>query len=439
MNVLSISTSDQSGGAEGVALDLHRKYLAAGHDARLVVKWKRTNHPGIFPLARFPKHSLWSRLLDRMALSASRRDYFRGQFAVQDWLADLAAPMRLWGKVCGADNYPNPRCQELLRWTDGWQPDVIHAHNLHGRYFDLSALPALCQGSPVVVTLHDTWLMTGHCGYFVDCNRWQIGCGECPDLKRYPAIARDRTRKNAAEKRSWLQACERLHLITPSEWLRNLVSEARLPCASLRCLHNGVDLTTFNPLQESKDELRRRQGLPEGHFIVLGVAASLTSANVYKDVQTLAAVCEKLSSNPHPRIHCVLLGGGDAVRSRPGFSFPGYIRDPRVVADYYRAADVFLHTANADNFPCTVLEAQACGTPVVATAVGGVPEQIVDGQTGMLTERGDVAQMVNRVLELAARPDLLDWGRRAAQHARANFDLENQAGRYLTVLASLLN
>lgn len=420
-----------------MALDLHRGYLSAQINARMAVKWQRTNHPGIFTVSRFSSRSRWSRTLARLARRLEKQKYFRGQFTLQDWLAEMASPSRLWGKICGSDNYSNSECEALARWPDGWQPDVIHAHNLHGRYFDLSALSTLGRHAPIVATLHDTWLITGHCGYFVDCDRWRKGCGRCPDLRRYPAIFRDRTFRNAVEKRNWLRACERLHLITPSEWLRKLIAEAKLPCASLRCIHNGVDLKTFHPAMEPRNQLRQRLGLPEECFLVLGVAASLSAANVYKDPQTLLAVCEKLAAVRSPRIHCVLLGAGKIIDSGPGVTFAGYVRDRQLVANYYRAADVFIHTAHADNFPCTVLESQACGTPVVATAVGGVPEQIKDGCTGILAERGNVEQIVNRVLAFAAQADRSEWRNRTSEHVRDRFDLEVQVARYLNVLTFL--
>ena len=59
--------------------------------------------------------------------------------------------------------------------------DVLHLHNLHGGYFDLRHLPRLSPRLPVVVTLHDTWLTSGHCAYTLECERWRDG------LRRLPA------------------------------------------------------------------------------------------------------------------------------------------------------------------------------------------------------------------------------------------------------------
>jgi glycosyltransferase involved in cell wall biosynthesis len=90
--------------------------------------------------------------------------------------------------------------------------------------------------------------------------------------------------------------------------------------------------------------------------------------------------------------------GEDAPAERIGAAeirFVPYQKDPAVVARYYQAADIYIHSARADTFPNTVLEALACGTPVVATAVGGIPEQVKSLQS--LDHRSSVGQAGNWV------------------------------------------
>ena len=113
--------------------------------------------------------------------------------------------------------------------------------------------------------------------------------------------------------------------------------------------------------------------------------------------------------------------------------FVPYQNDTRVVASYYQAADVYMHAARVDTFPYTVLEAMACGTPVVATATGGIPEQIEDGVTGFLVPPGDSEAMAQRVRAVLENSQLRRGvGQRAAQTARRRFDFQRQVGEYLS-------
>jgi glycosyltransferase involved in cell wall biosynthesis len=136
-------------------------------------------------------------------------------------------------------------------------------------------------------------------------------------------------------------------------------------------------------------------------------------------------------------------------------SDPGAVRvieldrtsDPGRLARYYQAADLYLHCARADTFPNVVLEALACGTPVVASAIGGIPEQIKSADlraihaidtsglaeaTGLLVPRGDASAMADAVVALVTFPAArLRLGENAAADVQARFDLETEADRYL--------
>jgi glycosyltransferase involved in cell wall biosynthesis len=113
--------------------------------------------------------------------------------------------------------------------------------------------------------------------------------------------------------------------------------------------------------------------------------------------------------------------------------FIPYQCDPMVVCLYYQAADVCLHAARAETFPNAVLEAMACGTPVVATAVGGIPELIEDGRTGFLTPPGHSAAMAACLQALLHDEHLRQRiAAQAAERVRYCFDLRRQADVYLS-------
>jgi glycosyltransferase involved in cell wall biosynthesis len=114
-------------------------------------------------------------------------------------------------------------------------------------------------------------------------------------------------------------------------------------------------------------------------------------------------------------------------------------QDPTKVASYYQAADIYLHASLADTFPNSVIEAQACGIPVVASEVGGIPEQVAGGSTGLLVRSQDAsgfAAAIERLLD--ANDERTELGRQAAERAKRLYDLRIQTDAYLEWYAEMI-
>jgi glycosyltransferase involved in cell wall biosynthesis len=278
--------------------------------------------------------------------------------------------------------------------------------------------------------------LTGHCGYFIDCERWRTGCGNCPDLARPPAIRRDSTGDNWRRKQA-IYRQSRLAVSTPSRWLMDCVEQSMLRPWQARVIPNGVDLDIYHP----GDRVRERAalGIPQDAFVIVVSAYGGAGANPYKDFETIRSVIRRLAiESPSDTWRLICLGGQAQSQDEPNTLFTGYLSDPRQVARYYRCADVFLHAANAENHPLVILEAMACGTPVVATGVGGIPEQIVEGDTGFVTPRGDSEALVQRLHWLMQHPtEHRGMSVAAAARARQSFSLTTQAETFLTWFSAL--
>jgi glycosyltransferase involved in cell wall biosynthesis len=104
----------------------------------------------------------------------------------------------------------------------------------------------------------------------------------------------------------------------------------------------------------------------------------------------------------------------------------------KLVAQYYRASDLYIHVAKAETFPNTVLEAMACGVPVIASNVGGIPEQVDDGITGLLIPAQNAELMARSARLLLKDPDLREkMGKAAIQKVKDHFTLEHQVQQYV--------
>jgi glycosyltransferase involved in cell wall biosynthesis len=302
----------------------------------------------------------------------------------------------------GREDFRFPASRRVLDLAPS-PPDVVHVHNLHGGYFDLRVLPELAQRARLVATLHDAWLLTGHCAHPFDSDGWLRGCGDCPHLDTYPALIRDGTAFNLARKQSIYEGLE-LTVVTPSQWLMGMVERSVLAPAATRrvVIPNGVDLDLFRP-----GELEPRPAP------LLVFAAQGGAANEFKDFATLEAALQRLERP----VEVVALGDPPVP--------------PQEVADWLRRADLYVHPSRADTFPSGVLEALASGTPVVASRVGGIPEQLTE-ETGVLVEPGDAAALAAAIDALLADPERrARMGRAAAAAAQERFSLDRQITAYL--------
>jgi glycosyltransferase involved in cell wall biosynthesis len=431
------------GGAEKIAVNLHRAYRARGHRSYVATAQKTSADPHVL---RFDNDALRppiARALMRLAAALAPVEKVKGVKRMQNLLRHpLAQPRRTFRRSLGQEDFDFPATRDLLSLPPE-RPDLLHLHNLHSPagFFDLRELPALSARIPTFITLHDAWLLAGHCAHSLDCDRWRTGCGQCPDLGIYPAISRDATAANYQRKRSILAQC-RLHVIAPSQWLMDKVGQSILQPAvtSARVIPNGVDLSTFNPADRAA--ARRALDLPQDASVLLFAANGIRS-NPFKDYKLLRAALGRVAASWQGGPLLILALGESApdeslsesvtIRHLP------FIADEREVARHYQSADLYLHPARADTFPTTILEALACGLPVVATAVGGIPEQMIEGDTGHLTPAGDATAFADAILSLIARPDRLrHMSATALTTARARFDLQTQVDAYLALYGGVL-
>jgi glycosyltransferase involved in cell wall biosynthesis len=425
LSILQINTGDIFGGAEKVSYELFRGYRARGHRSWLAVKFKFSGDPDVFPIRNDDYRKRWARtwlsienILSPVFKMAPRLG------TVRRWIAE---PGRMLKIQQGQEDFDFPGSWHILELSPE-RPDLLHLQNLHGGYFDLRALPWLSQQVPVVVTLNDAWLLSGHCAHSFECERWRRGCGHCPDLTIYPAIKGDATDYNWHRKDE-IYAHSRLHIAAPSQWLMNKAKESMLvqAMATSRVIPNGIDLRVFSP--GNKAEARKALKLEDNATIIL-----LIAHNPFKDYKTMESALSLLNQNTDDQLIFVCLGRTGVNKSvGQGFIvYRGLEQIPERMALYYRACDVYIHAAKDEAFGMTVTEALACGTPVVATAVGGIKEQLEDGVNGFLVSPRDPEAMASRVHQLLTDKELC---RRivieAQESARRRFDLNHQIENYL--------
>lgn len=339
-------------------------------------------------------------------------------------------------RLTGIQGYGSPLAtRRLVRLVQGWRPDVIHVHNAHGYYLDLDWLVRLRDGGwhgPVVWTLHDTWALTGRCAYFMECDRWLRGCGRCPDLKRYPRTFFDTSGLMWRKKRAAFTTARGLTLVSPSQWLASAAKRSFLGDLEVRVIPNGVDTGEF--ASREGERFRRRHDIPEEQCIVLFAAKDLDVER--KGGRFASGVMAEIGQG---NVTVVSIGR-TAQRLPEGENFRhlGAIEEPGAVAEVFGAADMFCILSLEENFPTTVLEALASGTPVVGFAVGGVVEQVTT-ECGRLFEPPRVDAVVQAVRNLESDRALLrEMAQNARERAVEEYSIQTFAQRHVNLYTELV-
>lgn len=433
--ILQVGASDRAGGAERVMMDLHAEYLRRGLHSRVAVGFKRTTDATVFELPNDASRSAWARSLAGMSAKLARRGG-TGRRTLARAALYLSDPVRYSAVLAGHEDMDYPGTRRLLD-LEPELPDTLHLHNLHGGYFDLNVLPSLAAAVPTVLTLHDAWLFTGHCAHPFDCPGWRSGCETCPHLDIPIAIRRDAAAANLRTKRAIL-ACTSAAIVSPSAWLMHIAEDAGALAGErlARVIPNGVDTTVFTP--GDRGAARDTLGLPAEATIVL-VAGQGLPDNPYKDFATLVAALPAVARE-HSDVLLVALGSdrSEALEGLPVRHVP-FVEDSETVAAYLRAADVYVHPARAENLPLAIIEAMACGTPVVASEVGGIPELIEHDTTGLLVPPGDPARLAEAVSALISDETLrARLASAALERVHARHTLFRQADAYLALYAAVI-
>lgn len=317
--------------------------------------------------------------------------------------------------------------RKFLEWADSYDPDLIWLHNLHGYYINIELLFRWIKSHPekeVKWTLHDCWAFTGHCVHFTmaKCDKWKTGCQNCPQKNEYPASRWiDRSERNYQEKKQLFCGIKNMQIITPSQWLAELVRTSYLGGYPVRIRYNTVDTTIFKPTPSNF----REKNYLQNRKIILGVASIWSEKKgLYDFIQlarmlddtyaiVLVGISERQLREILKRTKKIKLPvyekgykfSGDRVRTAKGEAVPRDTRElytaitkcsylgkepsnhakmlcfpktnnAKELAEIYTAADFFVNPTYEDNYPTVNLEAIACGTYVITYLTGGSPETL---------------------------------------------------------------
>ncbi len=204
----------------------------------------------------------------------------------------------------------------------------------------------------------------------------------------------------------------------------------------LRVIPNFISTADYHP---ATDDSSRKRLAPKGHRVLVHVSNFRPVKRIGDVVKIFAAVRKQLPAT------LILVGDGperdgaeqqvDSLGLRKNVRFLGKVES---VGDVLRGADLFLLPSATESFGLAALEAMACAVPVVASAVGGVPEVVQDGESGWLAPAGDVATMAARALQLLGDPTEHERLKRNAAARALEFATDRVVPRYEALYQEVL-
>jgi glycosyltransferase involved in cell wall biosynthesis len=302
---------------------------------------------------------------------------------------DVAGAAALWPHVRGAD--------------------LVHTHDRRAGLF--GRMMGRLRGATVVHTLHG----------MPEEIAARVGRDGAPEP---PGVSRARI--------TWLlegylrieAALTRLgHVIAPSRAMREFMLAHGFPRRRVHVIPYGVEPAPAAPR-------------PERDVFTAGVAANL---EYWKGLDVLLQAARSVGSPLRLEIY----GTGslrdelerEARAAGVDATFHGFVAD---MSDRFRELDVLVQPSRADNLPLAILEAMAVGTPVIGARVGGIPELVVDGETGILVEPEDPAALASALEDLARDPERRrELGRKARERIAAHFSAEDVARRTVALYHEL--
>ena len=276
------------------------------------------------------------------------------------------------------------------------QPDIVHTHNFLSHVH--TAPPARLAGVKIVHTKHGRAVTS---------------------FNRAPALRR------------WLYNLADRIVVVSRETGEAFVSKSGVKCSKIEVVHNGIDADEFSRID--RERARKTLGI-DGDRVVFG---SISRLDRVKDHRTMLEAFKQVVEARHDSLF-LIVGDGPERQSIEGLinelSLGANVRLEGFtdrVALCLAAMDVFVQPSLEEGLSMTILEAMAAGKPVIATPVGGTPEAISDGESGMLVPVGDVDRLASAMLAyFTERARYEEIGRRARERVESEFSVKRMVSDY---------
>ncbi len=314
------------------------------------------------------------------------------------------------------------------------KPDVVHLQCLNGYFVNIYKLITFLKKHhiPTVLTLHAEFMYTANCGYALDCNRWQTGCGYCPRLRQATkSYFLDRTATSWKNMKQAFNGFSNLQLTSVSPWLKERAAQAPiLQHFPNQVIYNGVNTEVFHPMDTT--QLRKQLGIPVNTSVLFYAAPFFDiTPDSFKGGHHIVELAKRLG----PQVQILVAGRYNRSLNYPAnIKLLGYVSNQQQLAAYYALADITVLTSKKETFSMICAESLCCGTPVVGFEAGA-PEQISLSQYSKFCKYGDITTLTHFVQETAAH---LPSRREVALQAQQVYSLDTMVKQFINCYHNLM-
>lgn len=411
MKVLLINTNDSGGGAAIACNRLSDALNHQGVDVRTLVMNRNSNRSNVaqFKDGKFQKHIAFLRF-------AFERLFFL--FHEKDKSVRFAfSPANF-----GTDITKHP-------WVK--DSDIIHIHWINAGFLSLKSLEKLLQSNKTIVwTLHDMWLFSGGCHYAGSCRNFELECGNCHFLKK--PNTKDLSWKIWKRKSNFMPK-QMMNVVTCSRWLgKEAKASSLLKNANITSIPNPISLNMFKPANRA--DLKRKYNIEENKFVLLFGAANINDKRKGLHLLVEALALLKKKKFDHNRLKIVVFGKfKDFDEASLAFDVLslGQIKNAETMAEVYSMSDVFVLPSLEDNLPNTVMESMACGTPVIAYNIGGIPEMVEDEKIGIVVDEVSPNALSEAIFTAVTEANIQQWCKNARAKVEEEYNYKSVATKYI--------
>lgn len=283
--------------------------------------------------------------------------------------------------------------KKLINIIKSENPDIVHLHCLNGFFINIYKVIKFLKKHNIktVLTLHAEFMYTGNCSHAYECEKWKIGCGLCPNIKRSTnSYLIDNTSKAWKMMKKSFEGFEDLAVVSVSPWLKSRAEESLiLGDKKHSIVLNGIE--TSKIFNKCNYEYLKEKHKLSNEKIILHVTADFNSE--YKGGKYIIDLAKRMKN-----IKFIIIGNKDKKIELPDNIIDiGIVDSQYELAKYYSMADLTVITSKRETFSMVCAESLACGTPVVGFKAGG-PEQISLSKYSEFVDYGNIS-LLEKVIE----------------------------------------